>query len=243
MKSRILAIVLGCSAAASAQVVNGGFETGLFAPWMVTPTPFGTSITTSISTYDIDGPGPLAPSPAASFMVGRTAISVNPEGIVLSQSVPLVGGTSYALSFNWSVNPLVNVYNASGGIFELLVDGAVLAQAIAPVTVANQRTYGRAFARYSTPQSGNHTLAIRIRRNIPAGEEVFQLVDNVAAVCYANCDGSTVSPTLTANDFQCFLDRYVSGDAYANCDGSTTSPVLSANDFQCFINTFAGGCP
>ena len=48
---------------------------------------------------------------------------------------------------------------------------------------------------------------------------------------------------LAGRDDATFLDRYVSGDAYANCDGSTTSPVLSANDFQCFINTFAGGCP
>jgi hypothetical protein len=60
--------------------------------------------------------------------------------------------------------------------------------------------------------------------------------------CYANCDGSTVAPILTANDFQCFLNRFASGDALANCDGSTTVPVLTANDFQCFLNSFAAGC-
>ena len=31
---------------------------------------------------------------------------------------------------------------------------------------------------------------------------------------------------------------------YANCDGSTGIPLLSAGDFVCFLNTFrASGCP
>ena len=29
---------------------------------------------------------------------------------------------------------------------------------------------------------------------------------------------------------------------YANCDGSTANPSLTANDFQCFLNKFAAGC-
>jgi hypothetical protein len=62
------------------------------------------------------------------------------------------------------------------------------------------------------------------------------------APCYANCDGSTSAPILTANDFQCFLNSFASGGTYANCDASTALPLLTANDFQCFLNRFAGGC-
>jgi len=62
------------------------------------------------------------------------------------------------------------------------------------------------------------------------------------APCYANCDGSTSSPLLTANDFQCFLNAFAQSASYANCDGSTSNPVLTANDFQCFLNTYAAGC-
>lgn len=62
-------------------------------------------------------------------------------------------------------------------------------------------------------------------------------------VCYANCDLSTAVPVLTANDFQCFLNKFASGDPDANCDGSTASPELTANDFQCFLNKYAAGCP
>ncbi len=60
--------------------------------------------------------------------------------------------------------------------------------------------------------------------------------------CYPNCDGSTSTPLLTANDFQCFLNAYAAGLAYANCDESTSNPLLTANDFQCFLNAYAGGC-
>jgi hypothetical protein len=61
--------------------------------------------------------------------------------------------------------------------------------------------------------------------------------------CYANCDGSTVTPVLNVNDFTCFLNKYAAGDAYANCDGSTIAPILNVNDFTCFLNRFAAGCP
>jgi hypothetical protein len=60
--------------------------------------------------------------------------------------------------------------------------------------------------------------------------------------CYANCDNSTSSPLLTANDFQCFLNAYANNSAYANCDNSTGNPALTANDFQCFVNSYAAGC-
>ena len=60
--------------------------------------------------------------------------------------------------------------------------------------------------------------------------------------CYANCDGSTGSPVLTANDFQCFANAYAAGSSTANCDGSTGTPQLTANDFQCFANAYAAGC-
>jgi hypothetical protein len=64
-----------------------------------------------------------------------------------------------------------------------------------------------------------------------------------AASCYANCDGSTVTPTLNINDFICFQQKFAAGDSYANCDASTAAPVLNINDFICFQQKFAAGCP
>jgi len=75
----------------------------------------------------------------------------------------------------------------------------------------------------------------------PASPVALRIVQ--APVCYANCDNSTVAPILTANDFQCFLNKFAAQDPGANCDGSTTNPILTANDFQCFLNAYAAGCP
>ncbi len=61
--------------------------------------------------------------------------------------------------------------------------------------------------------------------------------------CYANCDGNTTSPLLSASDFTCFLTRFRAGDPLANCDGTTSAPLLSAADFTCFLSRFRGGCP
>jgi hypothetical protein len=82
--------------------------------------------------------------------------------------------------------------------------------------------------------------------NVPQGR--FSFVAKGAELgfaiqpCYPNCDNSTTGPLLTANDFQCFLNRFAAADTYANCDGSSTAPLLTANDFMCFLNRFAEGC-
>ncbi|MFN0133822.1 MAG: GC-type dockerin domain-anchored protein [Phycisphaerales bacterium] len=64
----------------------------------------------------------------------------------------------------------------------------------------------------------------------------------IAPACYANCDGSTITPILNVNDFVCFNNLFAAGDSAANCDGSTTTPILNVNDFVCFLNAFATGC-
>lgn len=76
-------------------------------------------------------------------------------------------------------------------------------------------------------------------RGIP-GDIVVVWAD-ARAIEYANCDGSTDSPTLNVQDFQCFANAFASGDPWANCDGSTTDPVLTIQDFSCFLNAFASG--
>jgi hypothetical protein len=72
------------------------------------------------------------------------------------------------------------------------------------------------------------------------------------AVCYANCDGSTVEPVLNVDDFTCFINEFAQAQGlpheqqvthYANCDNSTIAPALNVDDFTCFINQFATGCP
>jgi hypothetical protein len=72
----------------------------------------------------------------------------------------------------------------------------------------------------------------------------FQVIGTRVAApsCYANCDGSTGTPALTAADFTCFLTKFRASDSYANCDGSTGVPSLTAADFTCFLTKFRAGC-
>jgi serine protease AprX len=99
------------------------------------------------------------------------------------------------------------------------------------------------------PASGTWTIEVigseivqDARLESPALDADFALVVSGVS-CYANCDASTTPPVLTANDFQCFLNKFVAGDPYANCDNSTGSPTLTANDFQCFVTRFTEPCP
>jgi hypothetical protein len=97
----------------------------------------------------------------------------------------------------------------------------------------------------NTANLGTFNGTITINSNSPdEPARIVQVTGQVVGgTCYANCDNSSTPPTLTANDFQCFLNAFAGGASYANCDGSTTVPVLTANDFQCFLNAFASGCP
>jgi spore coat protein A, manganese oxidase len=73
--------------------------------------------------------------------------------------------------------------------------------------------------------------------------EEQEMMRQFLATCYANCDGSTLAPSLNVADFTCFLQQYASGNPYANCDGSATAPVLNVADFTCFLQKYAAGCP
>jgi hypothetical protein len=93
-----------------------------------------------------------------------------------------------------------------------------------------------------SPTTGLATIVGFTNAVFGASYGISAILTPPAPACYANCDQSSGSPLLTANDFQCFLNKFAAGDTYANCDGSTGIPALTANDFQCYLNKFAAGC-
>jgi hypothetical protein len=110
-----------------------------------------------------------------------------------------------------------------------LVDGGRFAGVTTPTLTINYVEYGDAgtYDVVATNQCGT----------IPSGGAVLTVL------CYANCDASTISPTLNVADFTCFLQRFASGDPYANCDHSPTPPSLNVADFTCYLQRFVVGCP
>lgn len=219
MKQRMWAAlvrVLFAASAASGQVIsNGNFETGSLLPWTVVPTAGGTSLATGVVTYDVDGPKPFPASNAARFMVGATSPPLPPaswEGIELTQPVELefLGERSYTFWVHWSVNPVANVYNQSGGRFDLIVNGEVIDTDTAPSTTGLQASYGFLIGDFSPDQGGIHDVGVRITRPVLAGEEVFQYLDNFGVKrCYADCNQNGA---VSIADFTCFQNQFLMGE-------------------------------
>ncbi len=245
--SLTLALLAGlASSAVAQQFTNGAFETGLTG-WTLANTSNGTGAPGTVVNVDIDGAGPLSLSPAAKFITGQVInVPAAQEGIVMTQRLSLTAGASYSVSFDWlATNGFVSS-SSECGVFAVIVNGVPLTSSSAGALAGLTSASGHVSATFSPPTSGLYDVGIRVSRPYLAATLISQYVDNAvfatsSAACYANCDGSTSPPRITANDFQCFLTRFASGDAYANCDQSVAPPVLTANDFQCFLNKFAQG--
>jgi len=127
---------------------------------------------------------------------------------------------------------------------------ALSSDPMAPTTLASGNGTSTAFVVLTGSASANVTImgspgSFRVRafESNACGSSAGQPSTIVVSSPYANCDGSTGTPSLTAADFSCFLAKFRAGDGYANCDGSTGSPTLTAVDFTCFLSAFRAGCP
>lgn len=163
--------------------------------------------------------------------------------------VPFIGEltqTSGSLTLRTTATFTADIYNGGPGDkvtgnASIFINGGTLRVNYQFATPAADRIYDLL---RGTLVAGQFTTHI-IPPSGPTGPaHVIYRPDRVSLVmCYANCDGSTSSPTLNVLDYSCFLTRYQAGDAYANCDGSTIVPTLNALDFSCFLSKFNAGCP
>ena len=178
----------------------------------------------------ITGPGTLADTQL--FLFRPTGV-----GIVFNDDDPqLTGGVRSRLSSAFTSNlPIGQYYLGVSGYDRdpLNTSGQQLWLDTPYATERAPDGPGAAspFAAWATNATGQGTYVVRLTGACYG-----------PAACYANCDGSTGTPRLTANDFQCFSDAFAAGQSYANCDGSTAAPLLTPNDFQCFLNAYAAGC-
>jgi hypothetical protein len=114
------------------------------------------------------------------------------------------------------------------------------------IVARNLPSSARSYNWQLPPSTGISELRLRVIardqrfQNSSTSDITIAITPGSTAPCYANCDLSSATPLLTANDFQCFLNKFAAADPYANCDGVGG---LTANDFQCFLNRFAAGCP
>jgi hypothetical protein len=224
----------------------GGVNTSFIANWDGTTwSGFGGSLNgtyvDAITSYDPDGAGPDYPqlvvggnfTLAAGATANRIAVwASSPKPVVIThpgakRSCP--GGT---VSFT--------VRAAAGAFptYQWLRNGINLADgtAVSGMNVLGATSITLQLSNVGPADQGNYDVVVT-----NACGSGFSL-PAALTFCYANCDCSTATPALTANDFTCFTTRFAANSPLANCDNSTTAPILSANDFVCFLNEFVAGC-
>jgi len=180
--------VLCASGVASAAFVNGGFEAGNLSGWTVTPTGNGAASVQTVELFDIDGPGALGDSLAGKFSVGN-AVSPNQgeQGIDLTQTLSLTGGVTYTFSFDWAAIRTTTSTNSQGGVFSVVVDGALFGTQAAGSTNSLTPHYGSISVDFTPGASGNYEVGARITRpftipGVGGAETLFQYVDNFDCV-------------------------------------------------------------
>jgi len=130
------------------------------------------------------------------------------------------------VQFRAVINLTTNTYSAYYGATQIVTDKSWTKGVLGCTSALNPPVQIQAFDFYSGTLAANTNDAFYI------DSVTFAQV----VTCYADCDGVG---GLTGNDFQCFLDKFVSNNAYADCDGVGG---LTGNDFQCFLDKFVAGC-
>lgn len=183
-RSIILALAVVATTTGAFAFVNPGFETGDFSGWTVTPTANGRTAIQDVIDYDIDGGGPLGVSKGGRFAVGQvTFTSGIQEGIDLTQSLNLVSGETYTISFNWSAyRETTTGGNSQGGVFSVNVNGTLLGTQAAGSTGSTTPKYGFITTNYTATFTGAHNIGARITRPFTVPADLYQVVDNFAIV-------------------------------------------------------------
>jgi hypothetical protein len=180
----VAAVILGSAPARAADIVTNGSFTAGFSGWTQYNTVAGPNDqvaggagTPAVVQFNVTGTGAQS---AARFDVGDTDGAFNGTfgGGGLTQTVTSAGGL-YLFSASVAAFNASQFTNLSGGRFQALVDGAVLASFDINEIASNETRRGLlTFA--TTLSAGNHVLSIQALRNgLRSDNTPFQYFTNV----------------------------------------------------------------
>lgn len=174
-----LALMVVGVAAASGILTNGDFETGDLTGWSTFTTPNGVSSGGINVVHFQTTTAVVSPSLSAQMRVGQVSFTPGIRaGAGIAQSVTLPGSGVINVSADVAAQELTFVFtNGDGGIFELMVDGAVVASfdsgVIGPGAIERSHLSAEL-----TLDAGTHDVRIQVRRGFLPGS-VAQYIDNV----------------------------------------------------------------
>jgi hypothetical protein len=179
-----LTLAASCGLSFGQSFVNGDFELGNLSGWTVTPTTNGTTTIQDVIDYDIDGPGPKGVTKAGRFAVGQVTFQSGvQEGINLTQNLNLTAGVNYVIGFDWSAyRDQGTGNNAEGGVFSVVINGALFGTQAAGQTGPTTPKYGSILVNFTPSASGVYSVGARITRPFTVPTGLYQVVDNFSIV-------------------------------------------------------------
>jgi hypothetical protein len=173
-----LLVLVAAQAGAANLLTNGSFQSGDFTGWTLGTTADGTAG----AGFPVIAPYP--PNPAmnsAKYEVGQVNSNGLFEGATLSQSFTTTGGSA-TLSFLWTAMGDGIHQNAEGGLFELVLDGSVIASHDVG-TINPNDTLSGTLSDTLNLSAGSHTFEIEILRNFLSnpGNTPYQYVTGADA--------------------------------------------------------------
>jgi hypothetical protein len=153
-----LLAIFAAQAGATNLLVNGSFQSGDFSGWTIGNTSNGTWG----QGFPLVTAWPFGGMNAAQGEVGEVSFDGTYQGGTLSQTFYGGGGDTSTLSFDWAAMGDGQT-NHEGGLFELLLDGTVLAQHDVGAIGPDQLVSGTLSANFQL-SVGTHTFEIAVLR-------------------------------------------------------------------------------
>jgi hypothetical protein len=182
----VVAIAIGCWSApawGANLLTNGDFETGNFNGWTWTPTTFAEpTMTPSVVSFDTSGTGAsLAFRVNPGTDVSHYGIGQD-EGGALSQSVPMVGGTTYHIQVGASAIMKVGISpNVNGGRIRLMIDGNLLWDWSVDFIDQGSTLRNSFHGDYTPIVGGNKTVSLLFTRTFQNfSPSMYHFVDNLS---------------------------------------------------------------
>jgi len=243
MKSKLLALAVVAAAftaftawaASAASVSNGDFETGGLTGWTTFTTANGAlgDGLPLVTPFDTTGAGL---SSAAEFNVGQAVFegfgNTDPQGGGIYQSVTTGAGLFTISADTAAVNQNALFDISSCGLFELLLDGSVVASHDYGVCAPSATLRTTLAATGLALTAGSHEIRVRITRPLTtsAGSPFragspLEYVDNVTL------SPVTLSPVLPSRKDQCMKNGWQSFGVFKN-QGDCVSFVVTGGNNQ-----------
>jgi hypothetical protein len=171
-----LVLAAGLASTSNAGFVNGDFETGDFTGWDIYLTPNGATAVQDVVLFDLG----YGESYVGRFSVGEATYDGTQQGVIISQTLWLMGGFAYDLGCHAGAWRQYGGTNSEGGVFTLFVEGSTVDfHAVGSITGGQPPKLFSLDGQYTPAADGYYEVGVKITRpyTVPS-DLIYQMVDD-----------------------------------------------------------------